>query len=175
MAQIRNQRKQDLLITTTFEKQMKRDKKDGVVSDMLATRAQEIKKELESAVIQALNDSRLVISELDNIEVEPNSNICPNFPKEIFNYTDRLTLLNEGLALYAEPDLDKDNLEYKLSRIISDTMSKLPNVKKDILSLRMERSTMNCSANIPDSAGYPDRRLSHTVLFMMTDWLAEPR
>ena len=133
MAQIRNQRKQDLLITTTFEKQMKRDKKDGVVSDMLATRAQEIKKELESAVIQALNDSRLVISELDNIEVEPNSNICPNFPKEIFNYTDRLTLLNEGLALYAEPDLDKDNLEYKLSRIISDTMSKLPNVKKDIL------------------------------------------
>lgn len=124
--------KQDLLMVSAFNVQPKRGKTESVVYDMLDKRAAELVEKVHDAVVEALNDPKLVIPELDNIEVEPGNNLCKDFPADIFNYTDRLTLLNEGYAIYAEPD-DKDKIEDKLKDIIRTAVDSLPKHERDIL------------------------------------------
>ena len=124
--------KQDILMVSAFKVQQKRGKTESVVYDMLDKRAAELVEKVHDAVVEALNDPKLVIPELENIEVEPGNNLCKDFPADVFNYIDRLTLLNEGYAIYAEPD-DKDKVEDKLEDIIRTAVDSLPKYERDIL------------------------------------------
>lgn len=128
----REQQRKDKLMVSVFESQQQRGKTDSFIYDMVAQRASELHNKLQAMAIETINQPELIISELDNIEVEPGNNICDRFPAEVFNYTDRLTLLNEGYAIYAEPD-DKRKVEDQLEIIIHQEFRKLTSLEQDIL------------------------------------------
>ena len=142
----KEQHKNDLLLVSAYQVAAKSKKEDSIVYDLLCKRAEEIKEKVERAIIETINMPELIFPELEHIEVEPGNCLCNDFPSRIFNYTDKLTLLNEGYALYLEED-DKWKLENTLEGIIHSGFACLSTIEKDILNYSCDFH--ECNAGMP--------------------------
>ncbi|MBE6324766.1 MAG: ATP-binding protein [Bacteroidales bacterium] len=136
MARATQQRKYDMFLFAAYTANKEEHVEKPEIEDMLYKRANEIYDKVAGIVIELLNSDKVNLPELERMEPEPTCSPCLDYPSRIFNYTDKLTLLNEGYVML--DDIDKDCLEERLVRLIESAFMSLLGIEKDILNLSTE-------------------------------------